>query len=384
MVRVRLKGVNRVSKRLASGERVTYWYAWKGGPRLEGEPGTPEFVASYNAAHAQRRAPTSDALHTLLASYQRSADFTALAPRTRADYVKQIRKIEATFGDMPLALLSDSRVRGDLMGWRDELALRSRRQADYAWTVLARVLSWSKDRGLIPVNPCERGGRLYSESRADKVWTLDDEAAFLRAAPPHLHAPLMLALWTGQRQGDLLRLPWSAYDGKTIRLRQSKTGARVVVPIGEPLRVMLDALPRRAPLILLTAEGRAWSEEGFRSSWRKACKRAGIVGVTFNDLRGTAVTRLALAGATEAEIATITGHALRDVRSILDAHYLHRDPELGKRAIAKLEAALVLPTGRPTAVSGSGRREAETLTGQVAGGPGFEPGLAESESEEDH
>jgi integrase len=37
--------------------------------------------------------------------------------------------------------------------------------------------------------------------------------------------PLLLALWTGQRQGDLLRLPWSAYDGEHIRLRQSKTGA---------------------------------------------------------------------------------------------------------------------------------------------------------------
>jgi hypothetical protein len=57
---------------------------------------------------------------------------------------------------------------------------------------------------------------------------------------------------------------------------------------------------------------------------------AGIVGVTFNDLRGTAVTRLALAECTEAEIATTTGHSLRDVRSILDAHYLHRDPALAQ------------------------------------------------------
>ncbi|MFL5101979.1 MAG: hypothetical protein ACJ8E5_15410 [Xanthobacteraceae bacterium] len=64
--------------------------------------------------------------------------------------------------------------------------------------------------------------------------------------------------------------------------------------------------------------------DGFRASWRKACVAAGIVGVTFNDLRGTAVTRLALAGCTEAEIATITGHSLRDVRSILDAHYAPR------------------------------------------------------------
>ena len=33
----------------------------------------------------------------------------------------------------------------------------------------------------------------------------------------------------------------------------------------------------------------------------------------------------------------ITGHSLNDVRSILDAHYLHRDPELARAAINKPE-----------------------------------------------
>ena len=79
------------------------------------------------------------------------------------------------------------------------------------------------------MNPCERGGKLYSGTRVDCVWSIEDEAAFLQHAPAHLHLPLLLALWTGQRQGDLLRLPWSAYDGKHIRLRQSKTGVRVQV-----------------------------------------------------------------------------------------------------------------------------------------------------------
>lgn len=64
---------------------------------------------------------------------------------------------------------------------------------------------------------------------------------------------------------------------------------------------------------------------------------AGITGITFNDLRGTAVTRLALVECTEAQIASITGHSLRDVGSILDAHYLHRDVELARSAIHKLE-----------------------------------------------
>jgi len=73
----------------------------------------------------------------------------------------------------------------------------------------------------------------------------------------------------------------------------------------------------------------------------------GIVGVTFNDLRGTAVTRLALAEATEAEIATVTGHTLRDVRSILDAHYLNRDPALAESAIRKLERRTKSPDRAP-------------------------------------
>jgi integrase len=336
-MRVRLKGINSRRKVLADGTVRTYYWAWKGGPALRGAPGTPEFIASYNEAAARKVTTPADTLLSILQGYQTSDDFRSLAERTRADYVKHIKAIEKKFGDFPLSALSDRRTRGVFMAWRDKLALASRRQADYAWVVLARTLSWALNRGLVLSNPCVKGGRLYRGSRADKIWTADDEALFLKHAPAHLHLPLLLALWTGQRQGDLLRLPWSAYDGTHIRLRQSKTGARVVLPVGAPLKAALDLALRKSPIILLTSEGRPWTPDGFRASWGKACARVGITGVTFNDLRGTAVTRLALAECTEAEIATITGHSLRDVRSILDAHYLHRDPALAESAIRKLE-----------------------------------------------
>jgi hypothetical protein len=64
---------------------------------------------------------------------------------------------------------------------------------------------------------------LYRPDRVDNIWTLEHEAAFFKSAPAHLHLPLLLGLWTGQREGDFLRLPWSAYDGKVIRLRPRKT-----------------------------------------------------------------------------------------------------------------------------------------------------------------
>jgi integrase len=65
---------------------------------------------------------------------------------------------------------------------------------------------------------------------------------------------------------------------------------------------------RDADVILTTTRGRAWTKDGFRASWSKACGKAEGDDVTFHDLRGSAVTRLFEAGATVAEIAPITGH----------------------------------------------------------------------------
>lgn len=343
-MRIRLKGINRITKRLADGTTRTYWYAWKAGPPLRGQPGSPEFIASYNAAAATKVMPPQGVILSILQGYQASEDFLGLASSTRRGYVALITRIEKEFGDFPLSALSDRRTRGVCLAWRDRLAASSgRRQADYAWSVFALVLSWALNRGLIAANPCARGGRLYRGSRRENVWTAADEAVFRERAPPHLHLPLMLALWTGQRQGDLLRLAWSAYDGTHIRLRQSKNGVRVVIPVGAPLKAALDAAPKSSTIVLVNSDGAPWTSDGFRASWGKACKRVGVVGVTYHDLRGTAVTRLAIAGCTEAEIATITGHSLRSVRAILDTHYLNRDPALGESAIRKLERGTKTP-----------------------------------------
>ncbi|GES43136.1 integrase [Rhizobium dioscoreae] len=342
-MRVKLKGINRVKTTLADGTKVEYWYAWKGGARLPGRPGDDEFMAAYNAAIARKIEPRSGSLVSITTAFQRTTIWDDLAERTRSDYRKQIRAIEAKFGDFPLSGLSDRRTRNIFMEWRDQRAKSSRRQADYGWQVLARILSWAHGRGLVSANPCEKGGRVYRGSRAEFVWSADDEANFLAKAPTHLHLALILALWTGQRQGDLLKLNWTQYDGERIRLQQGKTGARVVIPVGAPLKAALDAIRKKSGTILLNSDGEEWTPDGFRASWGKAKTKIGIVGLTFNDLRGTAVTRLALAGCTEAEIATITGHSLKDVRSILDAHYLNRDPRLAENAIRKLEKGTNFP-----------------------------------------
>lgn len=345
-MRVKLKGLNRVRARLADGTIAVYYYAWKGGPRLPGQPGEPEFMAAYLAAMKQKLTPRIDTLQAILDAYQKTPKFADLAPRTKSDYVRNIRVIERKYGTLPIAALPDPATRGDMLGWRDKMAEQSRRQADYVFATLAAILAWALDRGKITANPCTRPGKVYKSDRAESIWTPEDEAALRSVAPHRIWLAFMLAVWTGQRQGDLLRLTWRAYDGSHIRLRQSKTGARVTIPVGAPLKSILDTEKHRAVTILTTDAGTSWTSDGFRTSWRKACEKSGLIspmrknGPTFHDIRGTAVTRLALAGCSVPEIATITGHSLNDVEAILDAHYLRRDGGLADSAIRKLESHL--------------------------------------------
>jgi hypothetical protein len=101
-MRIRLKGLNSKRKRLADGSFKTYYWAWKGGPALRGEPGTPEFIASYNEAVAKKVMPPTGKLLSVLQAYQASDDFLNRAERTKLDYVRQIKLIEREFGDFPL------------------------------------------------------------------------------------------------------------------------------------------------------------------------------------------------------------------------------------------------------------------------------------------
>lgn len=106
--------------------------------------------------------------------------------------------------------------------------------------------------------------------RRDKIWSEEDIAAVLAVASAEIQLALILALWSGQRRGDLLRLPWSAYESPYIRVRQSKGGRRVAMPAGSPLRAPFDVTDRRGPVILTNSLGRPWTSDGFRTSWGKA------------------------------------------------------------------------------------------------------------------
>lgn len=325
------------AKVLATGEKVTYYYAWRGGPQLEGKPGSPEFIQSYEKAHRERHAPDPTLFKSIIAGYLAYLSTVIFANAPSRTIGNRLPTSSERSAICRLRRSMNLPSRKEFRDWRDRMA-NSPRQADYAWTVLMILLSWARGRGITVYRPPGRIKRLYHADRSEKIWEDHHIEAFMSVSPPTLQWALILAADTGQRQGDLLVLPWNAYDGAWVELKQSKTGRRVKVPVTSRLRAVLDTMPHTSPVMLTNGRGRPWQPNAFRKAWGATATKAGIVGLHFHDLRGTAVTRLSEAGSTPQEIARFTGHGLRDVAAILD-RYLARTDKLASLALEKLERA---------------------------------------------
>lgn len=343
-----LSGVQVVKRKHADGSVAVHYYHRATRTKLPGKPGSPEFDRALSAARngsaaARRPAPEAN-LAALIRNYCVSAEWNALAESTRANARLDLKAVEDAWGDLPLTVCANKRLRALVLVWRDELAERHPRAADAKAGAFARVLSWGLDRGLVADNPLTGIKRVYKSDRADLIWRPKHVAAFLEVARPEIRLAMMLALHTGQRQGDIRTLTWACYDGRAISLRQGKSRRWVWVPCTAALKATLDALPRpsnpTAP-ILANTRGGPWEKRAFARAWGTAYRAAkglptGEGALHFHDLRGTAVTMLSEAGATPQEIATITGHTFVSVHHILEA-YLSRTKTLAQRAIDKFE-----------------------------------------------
>jgi integrase len=354
-VLVYLKGINRVKKRLADGSVATYFYHRATGKRLEGQPGTPEFIASFGEAEGPAIAQSSGvAFNRLVRNFTSSVEFQSKAESTQAEYRRMLTKAEAEFGDLPIEALNDPRVRRDFMDWRERVARTSgNREADNRLSAISSMISWAVDRGQLSANHLKGFKRLYHGDRSEIIWLPEHIEAFMKVAPLEMQRALILALHTGQRQGDLLRLPWSAYDGERIKLRQGKArrsgkpGQLVDIPCTKTLRRMLDKMERKSPLILTTKTGQAFKKRYFARRWDEAMEAAKLqqiqlpgidepVDLHFHDLRGTSVTLLSEASCSHQQVASITGHTLKTVHHILE-RYLARTKGLGDQAIENWE-----------------------------------------------
>ncbi|RXG84285.1 site-specific integrase [Bradyrhizobium vignae] len=334
MVKIDLKGIAKVNSK-----GHTYWYAWRGGPRLRGEPGTPEFVASYNETVEQHRTPDKSRFRFIVADYKASGEYKKLADSTRAQWGKWLDRVADYFGDLRIAQFDrPEKIRPVIRRWRGRWAATPR-TADYALQVLSRALAHAVELGKIAGNPCEGIKHLYENDRSEIIWTDSDIAGIKTSCSAEIAHAVDLAGHTGLRLGDLIRLSWSHVGDDAIVLTTGKSRHRreAIIPLYDGLRAVLASIPKRATTILTSSKRRPWTADGFGSSFNKAKIDAHMSDrdLHFNDLRGTAATKFYIAGFTMREIAETLAWEEESVEKII-RRYVGRSAAI-KARIRKLE-----------------------------------------------
>lgn len=340
-MRVDLKGVHTVKTKI-KGRTYTYHYAWRGGPPLQGKPGTPEFIASFNAAVEEHRAPDASKFTAIVTDYRKSGEYKKLAPTTKKNWSRWLDRITDYFGVLRIANFDrPQKIRPVIRRWRNKYA-ETPRTADYGMQVLSRVCAHAVDpMGKIAGNPCEGIKQLYSNDRSEIIWTDADIAHIKKTCSVEVGWAVDLAAHTGLRLSDLLRLQWSHIGEDAIVLPTGKSRGRreALIPLYDGLRAVLARIPKRSIFVLTSSKLRPWTANGFGSSFNDAKHVAKIADrdLHFHDLRGTAATKFYIAGLSIRVIAEMLAWSEEQVERII-RRYVARAAAT-KEAIRQLNAA---------------------------------------------
>jgi len=322
MVRVDLRGIAKVTTK-----GRTYYYAWRGGPRLRGEPGSAEFLLSYQEAHENHRAPDASRFRSLVVLYKASSEYKKLADSTRHNWGPWLDRISNYFGDLRIAQFDrPEKIRPIIRRWRNQWTDKPR-TADYGMQVLSRILSHAVDPlGKLAANPCEGIKQLYGGDRSEIIWTGADISQ-LKAGRTSKPCPIEvchavdLGAHTGLRKSDLLRVSWSHVGEDAITLSTGKSRGRreAIIPLYDELRNVLARIPKRATTILTNQRGRPWTANGFGTAFNRAKIGAGMHerDLHFHDLRGTAATKFYIAGLSIRVIAEVLAWSEDQVERII-------------------------------------------------------------------
>lgn len=267
--------------------------------------------------------------------------------RARKDKLHVFSLFLAAFGNRKLGECR----KGELRQWLKDQA-KSRPLSGwslYRWCrTIQRAFNWAvKEDGIIQVNPFV--GVSFPVGKRGQPMSEDHyRAAMIAARGPFRHV-LFFQRFSGARPGEMAALEWEqlSFENSLAVLHEHKTAhstgeARLirlhpkVVRLLQFLRKRQQRLGLVSKLVFLNSRKKAWTRNALVLRMMDIRERAGIPkGVKLYGLRHAYATKLAVSGASAAQIAELLGH--RDIR--MSQHYIHlagKFPEL----VAAVEKAL--------------------------------------------
>lgn len=206
--------------------------------------------------------------------------------------------------------------------------------------VLSKIFTLAIDAGAAYSNPCLRVRKLRMDNARNRYLSAEEETSLMKAlenAPSYMRAIVTLAINTGMRRGEILNLRWVDVDFArgVIYVRQTKTGKDRVIPMNALVREALEGQQQEDSEYVFVSPRTSGRLVEIKKAFRAACNAAGLHDFRFHDLRHTAATKLADAGADAFTIAAILGHSTIQ----MSARYTHATDEAKRRAVERIGQA---------------------------------------------
>ena len=198
---------------------------------------------------------------------------------------------------------------------------------------LSRIFSMAVRDSVAASNPCLQVSKLREENRRTRYLTPEEEQQLLEVCVgdrAHLKPIIILAVHTGMRRGEILSLAWTQIDFSRgiIHLVRTKSGKGRDVPMSQIVKDELLSLERSKQWVFLSDKREHHLVE-IKRAFRAACREAHLEDLHFHDLRHTAATRWAEAGAQQTTVMELLGHT--DAR--MSARYTHATDQAKRRAV---------------------------------------------------
>jgi integrase len=290
------------------------------------------------------------------------ATMIGLEPGSRVRDESYLRThILPAFGDRPLASIGYT----DCQAWVNELnTRRAPATVVKAAQIMGKVMKTAVRSRRIAHNPMAEVS-LPTITEPEDIYLTPAQVESLADAMAEVGARYRALVWLGcyggPRIGELLALRWNDIDvlrrtvtisrkeGMVEGATKTKAGRRTVTL---PRRVMTELEQHRAAfpsdaLVFTSAAGEQIRANNLRRrAWASAVHAAGLDGLTFHDMRHTAVSLWVAAGGSDLEVAKWAGHRSA---AFTKSRYAHLFPEHGQALADRLDAFIAASTPTPAA-----------------------------------
>lgn len=207
------------------------------------------------------------------------------APRTQRDNLQELDRLRAVFGAVLIENIKPHHVRAYL----DKRGQTAKARANREKALLSHLFNKAREWGYTDAtNPCQ-GVKGFTESGRDRYVTDDEFQAVRRKADPTLQDAMDVALLTGQRPADVLKIQRADVRDGALFIRQNKTGAKRAIDIVGELAQVIERIRnrprvRQSAFLIQDDDGKPLSMLALRSRFDKARRAAGV-SFQFRDIR---------------------------------------------------------------------------------------------------